>query len=98
MLRGLGSPLSDKSASPTCFGSLDLGGLQGAVAVDGSRRELRELERPEQNRHLSWPDTRPYSPNIQPFGRSEQWMQTDIPCAEGLPASAVVLGSTSLLC
>src|SRR5947208_1827254 len=97
MLRGLCTPLSDKSASPTWFGSLDLGGLQGADAVDGSRREFRELERPQQNVDLSWPDTKPYSQNIQPCGRPEQWMQTDISGAEGLPASAVVLESTTLL-
>src|SRR5947209_9107441 len=97
MLHGLCSLLIDKSASPTWFGSLDLGGLQGADAVDGSRRELLELEQPQQNVDLSWPDTKPYSQSIRQFGRSEQWMQTDIPGAGGLPVSAVVLGSTTLL-
>src|SRR5437867_4079074 len=97
MPHGLCSPLSDKSASPTCCGSLGLGGLQGADAGGGSRRELRELERPQQNVDPSWPDTKPCSQHIQPFGKSEQWMHTDIPGAEGLPVSAVALGSTTLL-
>src|SRR5947209_6264623 len=97
MPHGLCSPLSDKSASPTYFGSLGLGGLQGADAGGGSRRELRELERPGQNVDPSWPDTKPCSQNIQQCGKSEQWMQSDIPRAEGLPVSAVVLGSTTLL-
>src|SRR2546425_11688139 len=97
MPHGLCSPLIDKSASPTCFGSLDLGALQGADALGGSRRALLEFERPQQNADLSSPDTRPYSQHIQQLGRFEQWMQTDIPCAEGLQASAVALGSTALL-
>src|SRR5690348_6260315 len=97
MIPDLCSQLSDKSASLICFGSLDLGELQGADVVGGSKKEALELERPEQNRDLSWPDTKPYSPNIQPLGRSEQWMQIDIPGAGGLPVSAFGLGSTILL-
>src|SRR6266851_832705 len=97
MLHGLCSPLIDKSASPTWFGTLDLGGLQGADAGGGSRRELLKLERPQQNVDLSWPDTRPCSQHIQRFGRSERWMQTDIPGSEVLQASAVASGTTTLL-
>ena len=97
MLHGLCSPLIDKSASPTWFGTLDLGGLQGADAGGGSRRELLKLERPGQNVDLSWPDTKPCSQNIQQFGRSERWMQTDIPGSEVLQASAVASGTTTLL-
>src|SRR5579875_1899972 len=97
MLHGLCSPLIDKSASPICSGFLDVGALQGAEALGGSRREILALELLQQNADLSSPDTRPYSQHIQHLDRSEQWMQTGIPCAEGPQASAVALVSTTLL-
>src|SRR6266700_4244055 len=97
MLRGLCSPLIDKSASPICSGSLDVGALRGAEALGGSRRVPRELERLRQNADLSWPDTRQYSQNIQQLDRSSSLTLSSIPCAEAPLASAVVLVSTVLL-
>src|SRR5260370_23779655 len=96
MLHGLCSPLIDKSASPTWFGTLDLGGLQGADAGGGSRRELLKLERPQQNVDLSWPDTKPCSQNIQQFVRSERCIQTYITVSEIFQASDIASGAPSL--